>query len=498
MKHNIVVLLIFFFLNCSFGFCQWTPETVPDPRARDFTYVSNPDLVLTEGDVSTLNVLLQDIEDKTGVQYAIVVLNSIDYSYDAFTFAFDLFQLWGIGEKDKDNGLLLLIIIDSRDWRFITGYGIEAVLTDALLKNIGENILVPHFREYNYGTGLIETTKKISEILTSEDSEYLRSYYSNFQSWWDNWILWMWILWGLFFLNGLVFLVRRKNVKPLAQVKVFSVKIQKESHAEIIPEKKHKMLVWGKDVGGKFTTVYLLSAIIPGASMYYDDFFSNPAKNSFIGMYVFFMIMAIIYQMKLDKNAYSLSKNSTEQFFNLWSANRNIGVRVFFFPMPFIFFYIFHKIRMRKLKSSDAHCPICKTSAKLMPSDQQTQLLSKVKLFEKKIHSIDHRVFQCLNLHTVEIPFPGRRYGAFSDCDSCSARAVRQTGNKTIRAATYTSTGTGQRTYTCKQCGNKTYTTYTIPVKQRSSSGSGSGSSGGGGGSWGGGSSGGGGAGGSW
>lgn len=94
--------------------------------------------------------------------------------------------------------------------------------------------------------------------------------------------------------------------------------------------------------------------------------------------------------------------------------------------------------------------------------------------------------------------FEGKLASAFRMCRKCKTLTMAKTGEKTLQPATYNSKGEGQREFTCKNCGEFMLTTFVIPMKQRSSSGSGSGSSDSGGGSWGGGSTGGSGAGGKW
>jgi uncharacterized protein len=268
------------------------------------------------------------------------------------------------------------------------------------------------------------------------------------------------------------------------------------SHAIIFPEGKQKVDIWGGDKAMKFISIYMMSAVVPAMAMYYDDFFSNPAKNSFIGLYGFLLVLSIIMQLKINRNVNSIANDNIEKFFTLKTANKSLGVRVFFFPLPFLLYYIGYRFQMNSLKNGTVTCPICSTKSSPMAFESAKGLLSEKKIFEQKIKSIDHKVFQCLNLHTVEVPFPGRR--DFKVCTSCGTKAVRQTRNRTVTSPTYYSTGTGEREFTCKFCKHKTYTTYVIPVKTKSSSSSGGSSGGGGGGSWGGGRTGGGGAGGKW
>ncbi len=497
MKQKILIFSFFFSFLSFHLFSAWTPETVPDPKKEPGAgYVADPDNYLSHQSINDLNTICRRIENETGVQYAIVVLENIDYKWDAFKFGVDLFTHWGIGEKGKDNGLLLLIVMGTRDWRFITGYGLEGLLTDALLKSLGEGFIVPYFREGLYDTGLIKVSEKIEEIVTSEDAESLIKYYSAYEEWWHTWRIWIWLIWGIIFLLGFIGFLKKSNYKAPKKTSLYSTEVVDKSHSRIIPDEAKKVDVWGGDRTLKFASIYMLSAIVPAMSMYFDDFFSNPAKNSFIGLYAFLLGLSSIIQLRINSNVNKITNDNIGKYFTLKKSNGALAARAIFFPFPFLLYAIGYRFQLKSLKNSAVICPICKTHA--MPSKDNSlysNILSKSKLFEKKIKSVDHRIFQCLNMHTVEVPFPGSR--SYTKCNSCGTLAVRQTRNRTITHATYSSSGTGEREYTCKFCGNKTYSTYTIPMKTRSSSSSGSGSSGGGG-SWGGGRTGGGGAGGRW
>src|SRR6478736_1127721 len=99
---------------------QSTLESIPNQKLIDGSYVSNPDNILDNTTVAQIDTLLTSLETKTTVQVAVVVVQSIGDA-DIFEFAQSLFTTWGIGKKDKDNGLLLLLVVDQRTVRFHTG-----------------------------------------------------------------------------------------------------------------------------------------------------------------------------------------------------------------------------------------------------------------------------------------------------------------------------------------------------------------------------------------
>src|SRR5690606_1169706 len=115
----------------------------------------DPDGILESHTVNLLDSISIDIEKQTGAEYAIVLVN--DYqSDDDFQFALDLFNKWGIGKKEANNGLLLFIAKEKRQYLFISGYGMERIFPDVYLKRVGEKYLVPNFKEGNYDQGIYQ------------------------------------------------------------------------------------------------------------------------------------------------------------------------------------------------------------------------------------------------------------------------------------------------------------------------------------------------------
>ncbi|HKK74148.1 MAG TPA: TPM domain-containing protein [Saprospiraceae bacterium] len=147
---------------------QYTPESVPNPKRQGRGYVSNPDNIISPTDVARLNRLLTEMEDSTTAQVAVVIVQSIGGA-NPKDFAHELFNLWGIGQAETDNGLLVFTVMDQRRTEFETGYGLEGVLPDVVCYRIGMQELVPEFKEGRYGEGLVKAVERIK--LTLEDPE---------------------------------------------------------------------------------------------------------------------------------------------------------------------------------------------------------------------------------------------------------------------------------------------------------------------------------------
>ena len=100
------------------------------------------------------------------VQLGVYIFNELPLeTYDGDTVV-------GIGKEGKDNGVLVLIAIDERQWRIEVGYGLEGDITDLESNKIAQSYLVPELSEGNYGEGLYYTVVAIAnEIPVSNQAD---------------------------------------------------------------------------------------------------------------------------------------------------------------------------------------------------------------------------------------------------------------------------------------------------------------------------------------
>ena len=73
---------------------------------------------------------------------------------------------WGIGQKGKDNGVLLTVAVKDKKYRIEVGYGLESTLPDSLVGSIGRQYLVPHFRKGDFAGGLAAAAGQIAKIIS--------------------------------------------------------------------------------------------------------------------------------------------------------------------------------------------------------------------------------------------------------------------------------------------------------------------------------------------
>lgn len=131
-------------------------------------YVSNPDGILSSSAVSTMDNILYELEQKTGIETLVVAVEEIEGS-DCFEFAYQLGKQNGVGKKEADNGLVILLVRGERCVQFVTGYGIEGDLPDAICKRIQERDMFPLLRNGQWDEGMVAGIQSVNSYLTDYD-----------------------------------------------------------------------------------------------------------------------------------------------------------------------------------------------------------------------------------------------------------------------------------------------------------------------------------------
>jgi uncharacterized protein len=114
---------------------------------------------------------LAELEAKSGIQLVVATVPSLE-GEEIEPYANQLFRTWQLGEKDKNNGVLLLVAPNQRRVRIEVGYGLEGTLTDALSKVIIANAITPRFKAGNFGDGIARGVDYIITVLTTDESEW--------------------------------------------------------------------------------------------------------------------------------------------------------------------------------------------------------------------------------------------------------------------------------------------------------------------------------------
>jgi uncharacterized protein len=114
---------------------------------------------------------LVDLESKSGIQLVVATVTSLE-GEEIEPYANTLFRTWKLGEKPKNNGVLLLVAPNERRVRIEVGYGLEGTLTDAQTTVIITNAITPRFKTGDFSGGIARGVDDIIAVLTTDASEW--------------------------------------------------------------------------------------------------------------------------------------------------------------------------------------------------------------------------------------------------------------------------------------------------------------------------------------
>lgn len=492
LSKALFILLLVIFSAPLIAQKAYSVAEIPDPKKTDGGWVSNPDSILSAGDVASINDTISSFERKTNVQVAVVIVNDFDPDQEDFDFAYTLFNTWGIGQKNSNNGILLFIAKNRRKYRFITGTGAEGLLPDVKLKHIAEQNLIPAFRKDEYGAGIINTLNAMGTIiLNPENKSELNQFFtqrganSNLDKVWLPAIAACLVFFGLFKLIGRY---PAKQLKPGKGNKISHTSATSLGCAVLI-----------------FTTVFagIISIIAGGFGWFKNIPLSSLPYflTAVLSISLFFRYLFLIEHIRS-------SYYDDENFSNAVSAfHKKYGWMMLFSPL--IIFAIIRQL-FRRAEGNKRFKPVLDSRQQPMvrlnrdENIDGTPFLTKGQQKEEMMKAYDYDIWLSADQkeHIIKA-WPAEKHNQFSACPSCGFRTYESDKQVTVKAATYSHDGQAKLVNECSFCKHVEFirwVTLAMLVKESSGSSSGSSSSGSSSSSssWGGGSSSGGGSGGSW
>ncbi|NOZ45225.1 MAG: TPM domain-containing protein [Chlorobi bacterium] len=165
LKIKVLTIVIFLLSSIIVG-AQEIPNPMSPPRlVNDFAGF------LSSNETASLEQQLRQFNNETSTQIVIVIVKSLDGA-DKAMYATELAEKWGIGQKGKDNGLLILVKPNYNNEKgevFIaTGYGLEGVVPDAIAKRIVENEILPNFKQGRNYQGLQAAVNTLMSLTKGE------------------------------------------------------------------------------------------------------------------------------------------------------------------------------------------------------------------------------------------------------------------------------------------------------------------------------------------
>ncbi len=158
-------VLIILFLCTAFTGCSHSREStvkIPELTSR----VMDTAGLLERDTQYSLENYLENLDKTTGIQLIVFTFPSLKETagreISIEEYAIKVFEKWKPGRKEIDNGILFLVSLEDHELRIETGYGLEGVLTDTKCGLIIRNIIIPHFKNNDYQTGIVQGVKAAS------------------------------------------------------------------------------------------------------------------------------------------------------------------------------------------------------------------------------------------------------------------------------------------------------------------------------------------------
>ena len=156
-------LLLFFFIyfNSQAFALDFPARPEPSKLVNDFTNT------LSSQEQDQLERKLVAFNDSTSIQIAVVIMKTLD-GYPLSDYAFELAQKWGVGQKETNNGVLLLVSMDEHKLFIATGYGMEGIMPDIESKHIVDFDITPLFKQGKFYEGINVGTDRMMSLAKGE------------------------------------------------------------------------------------------------------------------------------------------------------------------------------------------------------------------------------------------------------------------------------------------------------------------------------------------
>ncbi len=164
MRKTAMRILVMILCAPAVGAAKYAPSKLPMPEH----YVDDLADVVQPDHEHSLNGILQELEQKTGVQYIVLTVPTTE-GIPIAQYSVELtHDNWKLGQRGKDNGMLFVMAVSDRKYWFTPGRGLEGFLTDSYLGNVGRTTLVPYLKQNQYSQGIYAVNLEVVRRIAGE------------------------------------------------------------------------------------------------------------------------------------------------------------------------------------------------------------------------------------------------------------------------------------------------------------------------------------------
>jgi uncharacterized protein len=164
MRKQVLFLSILFFSIFHLS-CAQSDKKVDSKFPEPVGYVNDFEKLFTESQINELTEIIVNHANETTNQIALVTIDNYEPYETLFQYSYELAETWGVGQKDKNNGVVIVFGKKIREIRIMTGYGVEDLLKDEEAKFIIDSTIIPEFKKGDYFLGIKKGLLEIIEEL---------------------------------------------------------------------------------------------------------------------------------------------------------------------------------------------------------------------------------------------------------------------------------------------------------------------------------------------
>lgn len=435
------------------GLASYTPDSVPNPRPEGTSHIANPDNIIDADHQAQIEHLLARLEADKGVQVAVVAVSDIESPSDAFDFAQALFERWRIGDRARDDGLLVLLVRDQRTVRMHTGYGLEGLLPDLLCHSIQEQFMKPAFKAGHYGEGLLLGLTEVDRLVRNPTTA--TQTIAALPATTDGWPVAQWFLMvPMAFIGLVLFAVRNMRGH-------FSI----DASDPTLPPVSMRLgrVAWlTRYVVLPLGIVWLVGLMTPGHRL----------GLAISLLYAYWVLVATLKARRLHRCARSLFANQAHaRLHQLLGQQRAFWVwMAIWMPIPFLVYLPYLLTLRRRYRRRGRPCEACGQPMRRLSEREEDAHLSDARQTEERLGSVDHDVWLCGACGSAQRVSFVNDNSDFEACPKCSTVAMSLESDTVLKSATPTRQGKGMRKHICRHCGHQRKETYLIARTDTSSS----------------------------
>ncbi len=387
----------------------YTIKSIPNTRLNgNNIHVSDPDSILGKEYSDSINLVLSDVRDSADI--FIVAVDRVDNA-NGDEFANELFNHWGIGDKGKDNGVLVFMTMKPHFIRIETGYGMEGTLPDVTCKRILRHKVTPLFRQDRYPEGTLEGAKALAAAVSPDSTGMRAALFADMDA------------------------IEKEEAHQR------ELRLQREKEEE---EESERMVLWGLGIIGLIISFFVIKDELQS--------WKNASRLSEVD--------SSLPTSEINEKLYQKSRIYKKYPENEWWVYMLV-------PLALISYFIV-KFQSRKLVRRPRICPHCGKPMRLLSEAEEDKYLSEAQQNEERYKSKNYDVWVCDDCEDTLIEdYEADSTNYYTACPHCHAKLAKVASTVEVLKATFDKEGERKTTYECLHCGKKFNKRFSIPKLKR-------------------------------